>query len=218
MIILYVGPYNRPDFSTDYLLSPLLAPEALLAKFPKTYFLTGERDPLVDDTVIFAGRLRQTKSQVFEQRKEMGLTPGGEKFNEKDHVELVLLPGVSHGFLQFSAIYSEGWKHIFRCSKWIKEIFEANNPESESTPSTPSRRHHRRMPTESSGEEDRPLEMGGSLSDTGMPKAKSARRRPTKTQRQKSLISLASEEDLLDRRMQNVAGGLMGEETPKEAS
>ena len=28
-------------------------------------------------------------------------------------------------------------------------------------------------------------------------------------------MSLASEEDLLDRRMQNVAGGLMGEEIPE---
>ena len=59
MIILYIGPHNRPDFSTDFLLSPLLAPDSLLCRFPKTYFLTGERDPLVDDTVIFAGRLRQ---------------------------------------------------------------------------------------------------------------------------------------------------------------
>ena len=85
--------------------------------------MTGERDPLVDDTVIFAGRLRQTKHQEFDHRKEMGLVPSHESFNEKDYVELVLLPGVSHGFLQFSAIYSDAWKHIFRCGRWIEEIF-----------------------------------------------------------------------------------------------
>ena len=219
MIILYVGPYNRPDFSTDYLLSPLLAPEALLAKFPKTYFLTGERDPLVDDTVIFAGRLRQTKHQVFDQRKEMGLSPSNARFNEKDHVELVLLPGVSHGFLQFTSVYSDGWKHIFRCARWIKEIFDTSNAVQESIPPTPTlRRHHRRMPTESSGDEDRPLEMGSlgtvaSENGNANTKQRITRRRPM-TQRQKSLMSLASEEDLLGRRMQGVAGGLMGEETP----
>ncbi|KAL9119332.1 MAG: hypothetical protein Q9187_004113, partial [Circinaria calcarea] len=92
MIILYVGPHNRPDFSTDYLLSPLLAPEALLARFPKTYFLTGERDPLVDDTVIFAGRLRQAKYNLFVQRKELGLIEAKDEFDEKDHVEVTLIP------------------------------------------------------------------------------------------------------------------------------
>jgi acetyl esterase/lipase len=65
MIILYIGPHNRPDFSREYLLSPVLAPDSLLERFPKTYFLTGERDPLVDDTVIFAGRLRRVKEALF---------------------------------------------------------------------------------------------------------------------------------------------------------
>ena len=73
MIILYIGPYNRPDFATDFLLSPLLAPDSLLARFPKVYMLTGERDPLVDDTVIFAGRLRQAHLQKFKERQELGL-------------------------------------------------------------------------------------------------------------------------------------------------
>ncbi len=64
MIILYIGPHNRPDFASDYLLCPILAPDVLLARFPKTYFLTGERDPLVDDTVIFSGRLRRVKAAM----------------------------------------------------------------------------------------------------------------------------------------------------------
>lgn len=61
MIIVYIGPHRRPDFTTDYWLSPVRAPEELLAKFPKTFLICGERDPLVDDTQIFAGRLRQAK-------------------------------------------------------------------------------------------------------------------------------------------------------------
>ncbi|KAL1850914.1 hypothetical protein Plec18170_006751 [Paecilomyces lecythidis] len=124
MIILYIGPYNRPDFSTDFLLSPVLASETLLARFPKTYFLTGERDPLVDDTVIFAGRLRQAKLHRFRERQELGLEKSHAEFNEKDHVEVSLIPGISHGFLQFALFFPDGWKHINRCAKWIQDIFD----------------------------------------------------------------------------------------------
>ncbi|KAK2758327.1 hypothetical protein FQN54_004175 [Arachnomyces sp. PD_36] len=125
MIILYVGPHNRPDFSTDFLLSPLLAPEELLARFPKTYFLTGERDPLVDDTVIFAGRIRQAKLHRFRERQDLGLEKSKLVFNEKDHVEVTLIPGISHGFLNFVSVFPEGWRQIFRCAKWIQDIFTA---------------------------------------------------------------------------------------------
>ncbi|MCJ1309130.1 hypothetical protein MMC25_002785 [Agyrium rufum] len=123
MIILYVGPYNRPDFTTDWLLSPIRAPEALLARFPKTYFLTGERDPLVDDTVIFAGRIRQAKHNAFVARKELGLIKERVEFDEREHVEVTLIPGISHGFFQFVSIFPEGWKHIFRCARWIEEVY-----------------------------------------------------------------------------------------------
>lgn len=223
MIILYVGPHNRPDFSTDFLLSPVLAPEALLAKFPKTYFLTGERDPLVDDTVIFAGRLRQAKHNDFIQRKELGLISAKDEFNEKDHVEVTLIPGISHGFLQFVSVFPEGWRHIFRCGRWIEEIFDVNDhlPRDNSSGSTQHARsahsrHHRRMPTESSGDEDRPLEMSSSLAkENGHAQPRSTRNhgrrvRRGASDRSRSMVSLASEEDLLGRRMKGLTGGLMG--------
>ena len=195
MIILYVGPYNRPDFTTDYLLCPAVAPEALLAKFPKTYFLTGERDPLVDDTVIFAGRLRQAKLHLFNERREMGLEKSHAQFDEKDHVEVVLIPGISHGFVQFVSVFPQGWKHIFRCARWIEDIFAkpphafegpnmafknrmglaTTNSDSGSSldmaASTLSstktgRYHHRSLTGESSADEDAPLAMS-SLSSRG---------------------------------------------------
>ncbi|KAK2790279.1 hypothetical protein FQN53_000045 [Emmonsiellopsis sp. PD_33] len=200
MIILYIGPYNRPDFSSDFLLSPLLAPEALLARFPKTYFLTGERDPLVDDTVIFAGRIRQAKLLRFRERQELGLENSKAEFDEKRHVEVSLIPGISHGFLQFVSVFPEGWKQIFRCSRWIQDLFaaagnanaavgeqdvmggsmmsgssrrwngsEARMAESAQVSGKQGRngngngnaaRHHTRALTgESSGDEDKPLEM-----------------------------------------------------------
>lgn len=202
MIILYVGPYARPDFTTDHLLCPAVAPEPLLTRFPKTYILTGERDPLVDDTVLFAGRLRQAKLHLFQERKDLGLERSTAEFDEKKYVEVALIPGVSHGFVQFASIYPEGWKHIFRCGRWIQDIF-ADPPTAFEAPAlqmglkgrlghaigmvgnssgslemngsargggagegsgrgsmAENGRHHRRMGTaESSGDEDRPLEM-----------------------------------------------------------
>ncbi|KAL8398856.1 hypothetical protein RB596_007641 [Gaeumannomyces avenae] len=191
MIILYIGPHNRPDFSSDYLLSPVLAPDVLLARFPKTYFLTGERDPLVDDTVIFAGRLRRVKAAMhasggrrFEYMDDDSLSPG---FNEKDVAETVLIPGVSHGFMQYPTIYPPAYKWIDRSAGWIEEAFAAADrrererrralvssnrgrngprataaarPGGDGSPFTTKGegRHHVR--TESSGDEwDRPLEM-----------------------------------------------------------
>lgn len=243
MIILYVGPRSRPDFSTNYLLSPLLAPEAVLARFPKTCFLTGERDPLVDDTVIFAGRLRQAKQNLFIQRKELGLLNSKDVFDEREHVEVTLIPGISHGFLQFVSIFPEGWKYIFKVARWIEEIFDecetrANTSQAMAERmvgnqwSTKEGRHHRRMPTESSGDEDRPLEMSALLNvnkahtgDVTEESYFSSRRKNGKARvrgkggrkarenghvRDKSMVSLASEEDLLGRRMKGLAGGLMG--------
>ncbi|KAI9760021.1 MAG: hypothetical protein M4579_001960 [Chaenotheca gracillima] len=288
MIILYVGPHNRPDFSTDYLLSPLLAPESLLAHFPKTYFLTGERDPLVDDTVVFAGRIRQAKHAYWIQQKELGLLSPREirtGFQEAEHVRVALIPGISHGFLQFVGVFPEGWRHIFRCATWMEEIFDAarakagrgNDRDGVDTRSSggggvrgrasmrgSKHRHHQRSRTESSGDDDWPLEMsmssslphkanGATSHSNGNAAGPSTRkqngglshwpqtreddeevrrargdlsidtdkalwsptesvREPRRPPRSASSVSLASEEDLLGRRMKGLTGGLMGEQ------
>ncbi|KAK4197937.1 putative hydrolase [Triangularia verruculosa] len=127
MIILYVGPHNRPDFSQDYLLCPILCPDVLLSRFPKTYFLTGERDPLVDDTVVFAGRLRRVKAAQmasngtrYEYRDTDALTPG---FDENAFAEVTLIPGISHGFLQFPSVYPPAWGLFDKTASWIEQGF-----------------------------------------------------------------------------------------------
>jgi hypothetical protein len=181
MIILYIGPHNRPDFSQDYLLSPILAPDILLSKFPKTYFLTGERDPLVDDTVIFAGRLRRVKAAMWasggrrlEYRDSDALTDG---FDEKAVAEVALIPGISHGFLQFPTVYPPAWRLIERTAGWVGEVFREAAAQRRRSRAEGKvhvngvglgvgdrgekeeerERHHYR--TESSGDEEKPLEM-----------------------------------------------------------
>ncbi|KAH6618544.1 Alpha/Beta hydrolase protein [Boeremia exigua] len=271
MIILYIGPHHRPDFSTDFLLSPCLAPDSLLAKFPRTWMLTGERDPLVDDTVIFAGRLRHAKRAEFTTGKELGLDWARGTFREEDWVNVDLVPGISHGFLQFVGVFPDGWKYIFRCATWIDDAFaaaEGRFPDSAapSAPVTPwfraprddyfggtpglaaavdglrsptARRHHYRSGTASSADDDRPLEM--SVLPKNAPKSSPAkdagkvpltppqerpaskavgsaertargrgRVRKSDRGRRKSLVSLASEDDLLGRRMKGLTGGLGG--------
>jgi acetyl esterase/lipase len=234
MIILYIGPHNRPDFSQDYLLSPILAPDSLLSQFPKTYFLTGERDPLVDDTVIFAGRIRRAKAAAHaQQSSDVRLR---KEFDDRDVVEVALIPGISHGFLQFVGVFPEGWKYIHRCSRWIEHIFAASEERElnlQTTISTPGpsgyfssssrgrHHHHQRRRTESSGDEDMGLEM--SMSSRGKReeerrkkekllkeqlREKGERRKEMGMRRQKSMVSLASEDDLLGRRMLGLAGPL----------
>ncbi|KAJ5112703.1 hypothetical protein N7532_000748 [Penicillium argentinense] len=284
MIILYIGPHHRPDFNTDFYLSPVLAPDALLARFPKTYIMTGERDPLVDDTVIFAGRLRQAKLQLFRERQDLGLERSQCQFNEKDHVEVSLIPGVSHGFIQMAGFFPDAWKFINRSARQIESIFASSvlheseysllqmfqNTTHQTAPQKPkgsSRskgsanghggHHHRSFTGDSSGDDDKPLRWasnlfarrmksgpsfgssqlnwglsslensGGSGSnflaklkqlemtshqDTFPPdEVNSAPESPTAFRpRGRSIASLDSEEDLLDRRMNGLAGGLMG--------
>lgn len=242
MIILYIGPHNRPDFSQDYLLSPILAPDMLLSRFPKAYFLTGERDPLVDDTVIFAGRLRRVKLAMYasggqrtEYRDSDALAEG---FNEKDVTEVTLLPGTSHGFLQFPTIYPPAWKLLDRSAMWIEEAFEASDKREREKrragmkrQAESSGRHHERtgssgdeglvMPFTSrsqpngtknkktkAGEEDDKTNADGA--DVEVKAKKGKKRANGRLKSNKSLIRLASSDDLLGRRMQNLAGGLTG--------
>ncbi|KZZ98278.1 hormone-sensitive lipase [Moelleriella libera RCEF 2490] len=226
MIILYIGPHNRPDFSQDYLLSPVLAPESLLAKFPKTYFMTGERDPLVDDTVIFAGRLRKAKEALAREDDR--------PFDATEAAEVALIPGVSHGFMQFPGIYPPAWKHFERCVLWFEQLFleaESNRTRDDRLGPLPSdgskvayhqqQRQHHQHQGESSGDEDKPLEMSMTRMNRGRSKTvagaatKGASPPAEKNKKKiisknKSLIKLKSTDDLLSRRMEGLAGGLTG--------
>lgn len=245
MIILYIGPHNRPDFTSDYLLSPVLAPEALLAKFPKTYFMTGERDPLVDDTVVFAGRLRRAKEAIA-RHKMSPISPGGsmaEELRDLGTAEVMLIPGTSHGFMQFPAVYPPAWKHFNRCAEWFEQLYAhadgvraRRNRSGIPAPKSRETAGHARSHSiaESSGDEDKPLEMtkitrGRSSTvnqeikmppDTEASKTTSSAS-PPKTNgvgkkgrrglnKNKSLVKLGSSDDLLSRRMQGLTSGLTG--------
>lgn len=137
MAILYIGPHRNPDFATDYHLSPILAPAHLLAQFPPLLLQCGEKDPFVDDTVIFAGRVREAKrarkhelelaisgksARFGESLRMSGIeaSPDGKSMaamkkereklareTEDDWVQMVLFSDWSHGYLQMPTLMSE---------------------------------------------------------------------------------------------------------------
>ncbi|TFK26526.1 alpha/beta-hydrolase [Coprinopsis marcescibilis] len=81
MAILYIGPHRNPDFGTDYHISPLLTPDHILAQFPPLLMQCGEKDPFVDDTVIFAGRLREAK-RMRKTELDLALSGKSARFGE----------------------------------------------------------------------------------------------------------------------------------------
>ncbi|KAG1731531.1 Alpha/Beta hydrolase protein [Suillus paluster] len=152
MAILYIGPHHNPDFATDYFISPILTPSNLLAQFPPLLMQCGEKDPFVDDTVIFAGRVREAKrarkielelalsgkSARFGEMLQMSTahfenTEGIEKLRkerdqlaketEDDWVQMVLFSDWSHGYLQMMSLMSEARAVVEDLADWMDDAF-----------------------------------------------------------------------------------------------
>lgn len=125
MAILYIGPYRNPDFTTDYHLSPILAPSHLLAQFPPVLMHCGEKDPLVDDTVIFAGRVRDAK-RSRKAHLELAISGKSARFGEGLRMSIAESPsldGVPLAALKkerdkLAAETEEDWVQLVLWSDW----------------------------------------------------------------------------------------------------
>lgn len=144
MAILYIGPRRNPDFETDYYISPILSPPHLLAHFPPVYLICGERDPFVDDTVIFAGKVREAKrarraqAENVSQSKSVKYGEGlrmsnSSKSDMPDHilretdddwVQIRVIEGWGHGFMQMASLMREVDSVLTEMADWIDESFE----------------------------------------------------------------------------------------------
>lgn len=153
MALLYVGPRNAPDLHTDYHISPIFTPASLLAQFPPVYLACGERDPFVDDTVIFAGKVREAK-----ESRKMELQARQSKFgeglrmstsaiatrdpildeDEDDWVQMKILEGWSHGYLQMMSLLPGSVHTIDMLAEWIVTSFEKHDAQRSQTASPPS--------------------------------------------------------------------------------
>lgn len=111
--IVYLGPHSYPDFDTDYLLSPIVAPSSLLSQFPKLYMMCGEKDPFVDDTVIFAGRIRKAKRESSKSHHHEG---------DSESVTVRIMEGMSHAFLQMIPFLPDGDRATKAIGRWAQQI------------------------------------------------------------------------------------------------
>ncbi|KAI0706850.1 Alpha/Beta hydrolase protein [Cerioporus squamosus] len=146
MAILYIGPHRNPDFQSDYQLSPILAPDHLLAQFPPLLMTCGEKDPFVDDTLIFAGRVREAKrARRAELERIIARTSPSigvhdpsvhgdlralqreyERLaaeTEEDWVRMVIFSEWSHGYLQMPSLIREVRGVIDDLADWMGEVF-----------------------------------------------------------------------------------------------
>ncbi|KAK6765830.1 hypothetical protein RB195_025631 [Necator americanus] len=91
---------NRSTVPRDPLISPMYASDDIIRQLPPVYFVACHLDPLLDDTIAFASRLR---------------TAGG-RVGSVD-----LLPAVPHGFLNFTLMSPECRRGAKICLQRIKE-------------------------------------------------------------------------------------------------
>lgn len=138
MAILYIGPRRQPDFDNDYFLSPIVAPAKYLADFPPVLFTCGEKDPICDDTVVMAGRIRQAKlarqmavkrrgTRFGEQLRMSGSATVEEDEDVDDWVQMRIIEGWSHGYLQMSSLLPEAKRVISYLSSWMTDAFDDYN-------------------------------------------------------------------------------------------
>ena len=155
MAILYIGPHLNPDFASDYHISPILTPSQLLAKFPPLLLQCGEKDPLVDDTIIFAGRVREAKRQRREEiRKTVAIGRGDmddtefqkledelgylDVESDEDWLQMQIFSGWSHGYLQMPSLMPEAQVAIDDLAAWIQGVFATVSPAEGRIPSNSS--------------------------------------------------------------------------------
>jgi hypothetical protein len=91
-MVMYIGGDTTLDLKSNYLVSPIYTPDHILAQYPRTYIITGEKDPLVDDSIIFMAKMRRAKRAA-----------GADL--ESDTLRIV--SGVSHAFMQMTGIVPE---------------------------------------------------------------------------------------------------------------
>ncbi|PVG00364.1 alpha/beta-hydrolase [Serendipita vermifera] len=169
MAILYLGMAD-PDFERDYYVSPILAPSTLLAQFPTILLTCGEKDPFVDDTVIFAGRVREAK-RALKAQLQMEVAGKSTRFGEglrmsvaspdnpksrilyeteEDWIQMKIYEGWSHGYLQMAALMHEAREAIVDLGKWIDEAFILRGKKLPTPPTSSGRKAGAKSPIRTS--------------------------------------------------------------------
>ncbi|KAL6722562.1 hypothetical protein Aduo_017676 [Ancylostoma duodenale] len=91
---------NKSAVPRDPLISPMYASDDVIRQLPPVYFVACHLDPLLDDTIAFASRLRGAGGRVG---------------------SVDLLPAVPHGFLNFTLMSPECRRGAKICLQRIKQ-------------------------------------------------------------------------------------------------
>lgn len=94
----YIPQHNLS--SKDWLLSPDQSPPVLLGKYPETHIFVGEHDPMFDDNVRFAYKLRS-----------LGV-----------NISLKVIKDLFHGFLSFDLPLNQGMSEVTKIHDIIRDI------------------------------------------------------------------------------------------------
>jgi hypothetical protein len=119
MALLYLGHSSVRNPGEDMYLSPVIAPDHLLEQMPKTWMMCGNKDPFVDDTIIWAARVRE--SQRNKNLRQSGSTKDTIGL-ENDWVTVRIYEGLSHAYLQMLSILPEGKVAARQVTSWFDEI------------------------------------------------------------------------------------------------
>src|SRR5580658_6486213 len=107
-----------------------------------------------------AGRIREAKRMARARKRGIAMSSRDE--SDSDWVEIMLIRGVSHGFLQMTSFLKEGRVAVDKIGTWLEDIFsedEFSRPKSNGTGVTFSLEAGE---SETSSGEEEPLQLGSS--------------------------------------------------------
>ena len=188
-----------------------MTPSEILARFPRVLMQCGEKDPFVDDTIIFGGRLRESKRARLRElgtRMERGECSEAEAEEwgrlsgerEEDWVEMALFPEWSHGYLQMGRLMKEATAVIDDIGIWIGEVFEGSKAAGVSQSGhshKPNTGGGGLIPSDAGGEADSGIGTPSALSSS-TPGGSSAN--PSASQQQQQMLKTITEGELIRRR------------------
>ncbi|KAJ8287707.1 hypothetical protein COCON_G00003660 [Conger conger] len=114
-------------------MSPLLAPDSMLRGLPPVHIVACALDPMLDDSIMFAKRLR----------------------NVDQPVTLRVVEDLPHGFLSLSQLSRETREAAGVCVERIREVFTQEGPPP--APATATRKHRKLERTDGSFQSTKPL-------------------------------------------------------------
>ncbi len=221
MAIMYLNgspiPYSVHD---DIYLNPVMASNELLTNFPPTFFLTGEKDPLVDDTVVFAARLRMAKmrrakrmqggygtrrSTSMGQYSQRSIDISDVEDEDEDFgIRVRILEGMSHAFFNMMAFLPEASHATTLTARWFNDMFEMSDKEASSLSKSGNIDSKGSSPEKNYTEKCFETNLSNQVTSADLPASKPAAEQSAGIKLDKQL-SIVSEQKLMQRRRNDLS-------------